>query len=102
MRKAMDDKTPGTIREPRDMGNASLNYNCGRETTAAAAGQKVITDYPLDRSSVVTSREAERGPELAGGPDDLSHSLRGVSTNNNGASARGRADTFKTPTKIKY
>jgi hypothetical protein len=50
---------------------------------------------------LVTPAENERGPKLGGGPDDLSHSIRGVAAHQ-GVSERGKADTFKTPTKIKF
>lgn len=79
-----------------------MSNNSGRVTSKAAAGQTVIQEYPLDRSSFKGSAEAERGKELAGDCNDLSHSLKGVATSDNGANMRGRSDTTKTPTKISY
>ena len=99
--RVADDKTPTTIREPRDSASTG-GYNSGRVTSKAAAGQTVIEDYALDRSSVVTPAAMERGRPLAGSCTDLSHSLKGVATSDHGANARGRSDTTKTPTKISY
>ena len=101
MARFENDRTPATKAEPADMGSTK-GYNSGRETTKAAAGQTIIQDFALDRSSVVTPRADERGHEMAGGPNDLSHSLQGVRSSNNGAAAGGRPDKFKTPTNIKY
>ena len=99
----MDDRTPSTKKMPMDgRYESTIGYNSGRDITKAAAGQTIQEDFGLDRSSVVTARESERGGGMRGGPTDLSHSLQGVMTNNHGADKRGNTDKTKTPTKIKY
>jgi hypothetical protein len=95
--KVMNDKTPSLHGD----GEGLPSYLHGRVESSAAAGQKVIEDYGLDRSSVALG-ESTRGRELAGDPTDLGHSLSGIHTNDHGADRRARSDTTKTPTNIKY
>lgn len=73
-------------------------WNSGRATDSAHYGQKVYNDYGLDRSSGAGSAEDERGRKLAGGLDDVSHSLGGVSANQE-LDARGRKGSVKYPSK---
>lgn len=77
--------------------------DAGMVDSKAAGGGTVINAYPLDRSSFKV--EGGRGKDLAGGPTDLSHSLAGASTNNNGSAgtaARGRKSTISEPSKVSY
>jgi hypothetical protein len=57
----------------------SGSWNDGREKASAHAGQKIYTDYGLDRSSVRGSESDERTVDLKGSNTDLSHSLSGAS-----------------------
>lgn len=90
-------KTPSTTQHPS--GSGGTGYNSGREESSAHAGQKILCDYGMDRSSVSMSREGERGRELAGSADDLSHSLTGVKAHQ-GEDSRGRKGTVDYPSKI--
>ncbi len=75
-------------------------WDSGRETTSAHGGQKIMTDFPLDRSSGQgdNSKCPARGKELAGDMDDLSHSLKGASAHQS-YSQRGNTDKVKYPSK---
>lgn len=53
------------------------NMTKGRETTKAREGQKVITDYPIDKSSA-GGKMGTGDRAIMGGPDDLSHSIKGA------------------------
>lgn len=75
-----------------------MAHNGGRVTSKAHFGQEVYLDFPLDRSSWAGSADAERGKEMAGGIDDLSHSLGGASAHQE-MDSRGRKDTVKYPSK---
>jgi hypothetical protein len=68
------------------------DWEGGQKESKAKMGQTIIEAYPLDRSSgngTEASKFPGRGRKLAGGVDDLSHSLSGAGAEQ-GPDKRGR------------
>lgn len=53
-------------------------------TVEKVAGMRIKTAYGKDDSDVTGSAKEERGGELAGGIENLGHSLKGTSANQKG------------------
>lgn len=63
----------------------------GRNTTGANAGQKIVTDSPVDKSSYGAKGNPDQ--KMGGGMSDLSHSLSGTQAHqgpNSGARSKIR------------
>lgn len=99
MKSMMNDKTP-TTKTNVDGKIGMLNH--GRQTFDANAGQMIIADYGLDRSTEGGQGCNERicSEEFNGGVDNLDHSIKGTMAHQR-SDTNGRSDTTKTPTKIR-
>lgn len=70
----------------KDATNDDSLHNHGFETSSAMAGQTIIRPFGLDRSTEAGTAQDERHTMrgMGGGPDNLSHSLKGVKANMTG------------------
>ena len=68
----------------RGLKAAESSPNDGRMTDSIGKGQRFSVDFGKDHSSVVGSAANERGGNMGGGVENLSHSLSGTSANQRG------------------